>query len=175
MADGLPAALRRVDACGRDDRSVACVEHADPGLDPVSGCQDGAVDGEERQPLEAGLGQQHAIERVAVLQPHEAPHAPRVRGGDRQCLEPAGLHDIGQVVFAQFKPKEFAKALAECRTDNAPLHEKEHAIIGHDPWLTRGFDVIRAADDQAAWRGAHIATALTGALQDIDVTCHKGI
>ena len=42
------------------------------------------------------------------------------------------LHDIGQVVFAQFKHKEFAQALEKCRTEGMPLHDAEHAIIGHD-------------------------------------------
>ena len=42
------------------------------------------------------------------------------------------LHDIGQVVFAQFKPDEFAKALEKCRTEGMTLHDAEDAILGHD-------------------------------------------
>lgn len=42
------------------------------------------------------------------------------------------LHDIGQVVFAQFKPVEFAQALQKAQTEGIPLHDAEHAIIGHN-------------------------------------------
>ena len=42
------------------------------------------------------------------------------------------LHDIGQVVFAQFKPNEFNQALAAARKTGTPLHEQEHAILGND-------------------------------------------
>ena len=42
------------------------------------------------------------------------------------------LHDIGQVVFAQFKPNEFSAALAEAQKGKVPLHEIEHRLLGSD-------------------------------------------
>jgi len=42
------------------------------------------------------------------------------------------LHDIGQVVFAQFKPVEFKKALQQCRDHGVSLHEMEADFCGHD-------------------------------------------
>ncbi len=42
------------------------------------------------------------------------------------------LHDIGQVVFAQFRPKEFAEALQLSQANDIPLHQTEYSIFGHD-------------------------------------------
>jgi putative nucleotidyltransferase with HDIG domain len=42
------------------------------------------------------------------------------------------LHDIGQVVFAQFKPAEFNAALVEAQKGKVPLHEIEHRLLGSD-------------------------------------------
>jgi len=42
------------------------------------------------------------------------------------------LHDIGQVVFAQFKPKEFLECLVESQRTGQPLHEIEDTILGNN-------------------------------------------
>jgi putative nucleotidyltransferase with HDIG domain len=42
------------------------------------------------------------------------------------------LHDIGQVVFAQFKPKAFQETLDEAKNSGQPLHEIERRILGSD-------------------------------------------
>lgn len=41
------------------------------------------------------------------------------------------LHDIGKVVFAQFRPAEFRSALEKARNGACPLHIAEEEIIGH--------------------------------------------
>ncbi len=41
------------------------------------------------------------------------------------------LHDIGQVVFAQFRPTEFHQALEAARNTGRALHETEEEFIGH--------------------------------------------
>ena len=57
----------------------------------------------------------------------------RIPEGDAANFFVAGLlHDIGQVVFAQFKPKEFSQALQESWSMKVPLHEREIALFGHD-------------------------------------------
>ncbi len=57
----------------------------------------------------------------------------RIPEGDAANFFVAGLlHDIGQVVFAQFKPTEYQQALKEAWSMNAPLHEREIAMFGHD-------------------------------------------
>ena len=42
------------------------------------------------------------------------------------------LHDIGQVVFARFKPAQFCEALKRAKATGLPLHEIEHQILGND-------------------------------------------
>jgi len=57
----------------------------------------------------------------------------RIPEGEAANFFVAGLlHDIGQVVFAQFKPKEFNQALKESWAQSVPLHEREIALFGHD-------------------------------------------
>ena len=41
------------------------------------------------------------------------------------------LHDIGKVVFAQFRPDEFRSALEKARSDSCPLYRAEQEFIGH--------------------------------------------
>lgn len=48
------------------------------------------------------------------------------------CYIAGLLHDFGKVVFAQFLPEEFRKALAYSRERSVPLHLAERAIIGAD-------------------------------------------
>jgi len=42
------------------------------------------------------------------------------------------LHDIGKVVFAQFRPKQFRMALEKARTGACPLYRAEEEFIGHN-------------------------------------------
>jgi putative nucleotidyltransferase with HDIG domain len=42
------------------------------------------------------------------------------------------LHDIGQVVFAQFKPKQYSQVLQQCRTSDCPLNDAEKDVFGFD-------------------------------------------
>jgi len=42
------------------------------------------------------------------------------------------LHDFGKVVFAQFMPEEFKKALSYSAENKVPLHVAEREIIGVD-------------------------------------------
>lgn len=42
------------------------------------------------------------------------------------------LHDIGQVVYAQFRPDEFGKALLAARETGRPLQELEEEHMGHN-------------------------------------------
>jgi putative nucleotidyltransferase with HDIG domain len=42
------------------------------------------------------------------------------------------LHDIGQVVFAQFKPADFLKCLQHAKTKQIPLYEAEDHILGNN-------------------------------------------
>jgi len=46
------------------------------------------------------------------------------------------LHDFGKVVFAQFLPAEFKRALTKARTCGEPLHEAEAEVIGTDHSFT---------------------------------------
>ncbi len=41
------------------------------------------------------------------------------------------LHDIGKVVFAQFRPTEFRGALSAARERGVPLYQTEEEFIGH--------------------------------------------
>jgi putative nucleotidyltransferase with HDIG domain len=41
------------------------------------------------------------------------------------------LHDMGKVVFAQFRPSEFRQALELSRSTRTPLHQTEVQFIGH--------------------------------------------
>ena len=41
------------------------------------------------------------------------------------------LHDIGKVVFAQFRPKKFHQALTRARDEQQPLYLMEEEVIGH--------------------------------------------
>jgi putative nucleotidyltransferase with HDIG domain len=57
----------------------------------------------------------------------------RIPEGDAANFFVAGLlHDIGQVVFAQFKPEEFSRALKDAWENHIPLHECERERFGHD-------------------------------------------
>ncbi len=40
------------------------------------------------------------------------------------------LHDIGQVVFAQYEPETFKGVLAQARRDNMPIHQAEEIGLG---------------------------------------------
>jgi len=42
------------------------------------------------------------------------------------------LHDIGQVVFAQFKPDEFLACLRLAREKQLPIHEAEDELLGNN-------------------------------------------
>ena len=42
------------------------------------------------------------------------------------------LHDFGKVVFVQFIPEEFSRAIAMAREENINLHEAETKVIGAD-------------------------------------------
>jgi len=42
------------------------------------------------------------------------------------------LHDIGQVIFAQFKPEEFQACLQEANARGVALHEVEDSILGNN-------------------------------------------
>lgn len=42
------------------------------------------------------------------------------------------LHDFGKVVFVQFMPEEFSRALCMAREENINLHEAEIKVIGAD-------------------------------------------
>jgi putative nucleotidyltransferase with HDIG domain len=48
------------------------------------------------------------------------------------CFIAGLLHDFGKVVFAQFMPKEFKKALQICQSNNSSLHLALREIIGTD-------------------------------------------
>ncbi len=59
--------------------------------------------------------------------------ATRYAAGDidpMDCYIAALLHDFGKVVFAQFMPEEFSKALKLSEKTGRPLHETEEEIIG---------------------------------------------
>lgn len=42
------------------------------------------------------------------------------------------LHNFGKVVFAQFMPQEFRRALERAAADKLPLHQAEQSVIGTD-------------------------------------------
>jgi HD-like signal output (HDOD) protein len=42
------------------------------------------------------------------------------------------LHNFGKIVFAQFMPQEFQRALELAAADKRPLHEAEESVIGAD-------------------------------------------
>lgn len=48
------------------------------------------------------------------------------------CFIAGLLHDFGKVVFAQFMPTEFCKALDASRDGKSSLHDALHTIIGTD-------------------------------------------
>ena len=59
--------------------------------------------------------------------------APRVETADpMDCFIAGLLHDFGKVVFAQFMPTEFKKALEYSRRNETPLHLALREIIGAD-------------------------------------------
>jgi putative nucleotidyltransferase with HDIG domain len=51
---------------------------------------------------------------------------------EREELFVAGLlHDVGKLVLYQFLPREFLKALARAREEDASLREMEHQVLGY--------------------------------------------
>lgn len=59
--------------------------------------------------------------------------AQRVEGADpMDCFIAGLLHDFGKVVFAQFMPEEFKKALALSQENKTSLHANLRQIIGVD-------------------------------------------
>jgi putative nucleotidyltransferase with HDIG domain len=63
----------------------------------------------------------------------------RVDGADpMDCFIAGLLHDFGKVVFAQFMPAEFKKALDASQTDGSSLHEALRQTIGVDHTVVGG-------------------------------------
>jgi len=51
------------------------------------------------------------------------------------CFIGGLLHDFGKVVFAQFMPQEFRRALQHCQSNNVPLHVALQDAIGTDHFV----------------------------------------
>jgi putative nucleotidyltransferase with HDIG domain len=65
-----------------------------------------------------------AIAKTLALQQPEA--------DPMDCFIAGLLHDFGKVVFAQFMPQEFRKALAIAQADGSSLHEALRITLGAD-------------------------------------------
>ena len=85
------------------------------------------------------------------------------------CYIAGLLHDFGKVVFAQFMPGEFIKALAIAADYGRPLHEAETEVIGADhafvgALLARKWQFAEPLVD--CIRDHHDAAATPGAMLD---------
>jgi putative nucleotidyltransferase with HDIG domain len=79
-------------------------------------------------------GQVHAARKQSLTTASIAKQlALRVDDADpMDCFIAGLLHDLGKVVFAQFMPREFRKALEHSQWNEAPLHLALREVIGVD-------------------------------------------